>query len=207
MDTWEWAEGRRLIGVYLDQIDREISVRFQRTAPPLETTLTQEFLACLDPEASARERLGNPYQTLRDELARSLTDAGLAAPEGAEPWAAEITTIPHPSGYEAFVSHADMGLVIDYSASAGRPTPQPTAFLLQAKKLYPDRDKHHRLVFHGRCRFSGFSDPQHAAILRLQEELEKGALRYLYYMPRRSSFEWLELLPTAASRLGFRYAT
>lgn len=207
-----WSEGRRLIDEYLDRIDSEISVRLQRVATPMETTLTEEFLACLDPDARDRECPGNPYEGLCAALSASLAKADLVAPSDFKPWNAEITTTPHSSKYEGYVSHADMGLVIQYPVRVDSPSRRPSTYLLQAKKLYPVRGTSGAPIFHRRCRFAALGTVQRDAMRNLEEKLGKGSYRYLYYMPRLPVFERSE--PSArrsaadrAAREGVRVAS
>lgn len=207
-----WSEGRRLIDEYLDRIDREISVRLQRIATPMETTLTDEFLACLDPAARDRECPGSPHESLCVALAASLKKADFVAPSNFKPWNAEITTISHSSKYEGYVSHADIGLVIQYPASVGNPSRQPSTYLLQAKKLYPAKAQGGAPIFHGRSRFAALGTVQRNAMRDLEGKLGKGSYRYLYYMPRLPVFE--RSGPSArrsaadrAAREGFRVST
>lgn len=192
MDGDGWSEGRRLIDEYLDRIDRDISVRLQRVATPMETTLTEEFLACLDPGARDRECPGSPHETLCAALAASLKEADFVSPSDIKPWNAEITTIPHSSKYEGYISHADMGLVIQYPASVGSPSRRPSTYLLQAKKLYPAKSQSGAPIFHSRSRFAALGTVQREAMRDLERKLGKGSYRYLYYMPRLPVFEGSE---------------
>lgn len=206
MDEDGWSKGRDLIGEYLDGIDAEISAKLQRFATPLETTLTQEFLACLDPRERDRERPDGPYASLCRLLAQSRAVADLDALDDAGPLRSRITAIEHPAGYEGYVSHADIGLVIEHAETAGMPTLPRSAYVLQAKKLYPGRGSHGP-VFEGHCSFGALGDEQLFAMRKLQEEIEDGAVKYLYYMPRRSVFQPSSsppnrIKPATAARIG-----
>lgn len=159
------------IGRYLDGIDLAVTSKMTRKYPPDETALTGHLCALMDWETQRRER----------ELAFGIDalNQTLEQDQGGLDLEVQIDTVPHSSAYENRVSQADFGLVLEYRNKVLPHLNWSTAYLVQAKRIYPLADQ----VYGMASRFRAKDADQHERIEALTEILGPRALLYALYTP------------------------
>lgn len=162
---------------YFDGIDAAVSKRLSRRNPPTETTLTEEFCALMDADSQRRENLlkfdADALQTAlslpRDMLGVDFT----------------IATHQHGQKLEAFVSQADFGLILDYRNTVLPNLNWKTAYLMQAKRLFPDTGGGYSVA----SKFSSTSVDQQSRMRDIAKILGERAIQYWLYMPQTTDYD------------------
>lgn len=161
---------------YFDGVDLTLSRQLQRPVPASETTLTQSFCALMD--AGSQRREGQPAFGI-DQLNAELAQLG----DGLEA-SMRIDTSPHGAYFEANISQADFGLVLEYRNTFKPGYDWTAAYLMQAKRLFPSRTGEYDLAS---C-FESCDAKQHQRIVDLVDFLGAHAVKYFLYCPPVSGF-------------------
>lgn len=161
---------------YFDGIDAAVSTRLSRKVPPSETTLTDEFLALLDVDNQRREGLLN---FSADDL-----QTAIAFPGDLLDVDFHISAHQHAQKFEAYVSQADFGLVMEYQNTVLPELNWTAAYLMQAKRLFRDAGG----VYSLKSKFESVSDQQTKRMQDLANILGEDAIRYCLYMPQTNDY-------------------
>ncbi len=162
---------------YFDGIDLAVSNRLLRRVPPIEPTLTEEFCALMDADSQRRENL----------LAFGIDALNKALGEHGEIVEAElkIETHQHATWMEAYVSQSDFALVLEFENTVLPKRSWHTAYLMQAKRLFPERSG----VYGVGSAFTSTEPEQQRRIRTLAAILGESAIRYCLYCPPTSGYE------------------
>lgn len=161
---------------YFDGIDLALSKRLLRPVPASEPTLTEELCALLDAGSQRREK------TLAfdiDALTAALTANG--HPIDVQ---FRIDVHQHPTWMEAYVSQADFALVLKCKNTALPGLSWYSAYLMQAKRLFPVSSGSYELS----SKFGSADAKQHHRLRQLAKILGENALKYCLYCPPTSGY-------------------
>jgi hypothetical protein len=162
---------------YFDGIDAAVSARLSRNVPASETTLTEEFLALMDLKSQRREKsLTYGVDDLQTDIAfpGDLLDVDFT-----------ISAHQHGSRFEAYVSQADFGLILEYRNTILPALDWNAAYLMQAKRLFHDRTG----AYSVRSEFGSTSVEQDKRIKALARVLGSNGVRYCLYMPQPADYD------------------
>ena len=162
---------------YFNGIDIAVSKRLLRSVPPSEPTLTEEFCALMDVRNQRRESsLEFDIDSLNAALCEhgDLIDADI-----------RIETHQHAREMEAFVSQSDFALVINFEHMVRRDLSWETAYLMQAKRLFPLKDNTYGVT----STFTSADKEQHLRMQALSDILGDDAMKYCLYCPPTYGYE------------------
>ena len=162
---------------YFNGIDIAISERLLRSVPPSETTLTEEFCALMDMDNQRRE---NPLEFDIYSLNEALCEHG-----GLVDADIRIEAHQHAQWMEAYVSQSDFALVIDFEHTVRRDLSWETAYLMQAKRLFPLKDNTYGVT----SAFTSADKEQHLRMQALSDILGDDAMKYCLYCPPTYGYE------------------
>jgi hypothetical protein len=162
---------------YFDGIDLAISKRLLRRVPPSEPTLTEEFCALMDAHSQRRER------SLEFDI--DSLNAALGANGDLIEVDFSIETHQHAKWMEAYVSQADFALVLEFENMVLRDRSWHSAYLMQAKRLFPLPTESYGLA----STFTSTDRDQQRRIRTLASILSDNAIRYCLYCPPTSGYE------------------
>lgn len=109
-------------------------------------------------------------------------NADLASEDGLVDLSFEIETHEYGPDLEAYVTQADLGLVIKYDDCLLPPNSWSRSWLLQAKRVSPDRRHHPQYT--ETASFRSHDSAQHSRIVGLRNLVGHDFIRYLLYCPR-----------------------
>ena len=164
---------------YFNGIDIAVSKRLLRSVPPSEPTLTEEFCALMDVDNQRRESsLEFDIDSLNAALCEhgDLIDADF-----------RIETHQHTGRMEAYVSQSDFALVIDFEHTVLPDLSWGTAYLMQAKRLFPLKDDTYGVT----SAFASADKEQHLRMQALSDILGDDAMKYCLYCPPTYGYERL----------------
>jgi hypothetical protein len=104
-------------------------------------------------------------------------------------WSWQLTMQAHPTKWEHHVSHSDFGLIISLVDELLRMPPQSAAYLVQAKRIYPDDSGQYSLA----SEFAAIDREQHLKLRYLAKRFGEAAVKFAAYCPPIDFFQ-----PTAA---------
>ena len=162
---------------YFNGIDIEISERLLRSVPPSEPTLTEEFCALMGVDNQRRE---NSLEFDIDSLNAALCEHGDLIDANIR-----IKTHQHDRWLEAYVSQSDFALVIDFEHMMHRDLSLETAYLMQAKRLFPLKDDTYGVT----SAFASVDKEQHLRMQALSDILGDDAMKYCLYCPPTYGYE------------------
>lgn len=163
---------------YFDGIDLAIANRLLRRVPPSEPTLTEEFCAIMDSQSQRREGLLSfDIEALCTALSAhgDLIDVHF-----------QVDTHQHASWMEAYVSQSDFALVLDYQNTVFPDYNWHSAYLMQAKRLFPDPMTGEYKVT---STFKSSDRLQQKRIRTLARLLGEHAMKFCLYCPPTSGYE------------------
>ena len=99
-----------------------------------------------------------------------------------------IDTHKHAQSMEAYVSQSDFGLVIDFEHTVRRELSFATAYLMQAKRLYP-LDPHEDTTYGVTSTFTSVDQNQHLRMQALSTILGNDVMKYCLYCPPTCKYE------------------
>jgi hypothetical protein len=159
---------------HFDSIDAGLSRRLLRKRPWPEEALTALLCDLLDGDTQGEEALSYPLPQLLADL--SSTDEPLG-------FRARIETHQYPSSVERYVTQSDLGFVVSYQDQFEPQNSFSSAWLLQAKRLFPSRSAHDGL-YDLRSAFSSRDAEQEQRMRSLRDWAGFDFIRYLLYCPR-----------------------
>ena len=156
---------------YFDAIDATVTTRLLRKRPWSEIALTSLLFDLIDEDTEAEYARKRDLGWLQRKLASAapLVDVRF-----------EIETHEYPPGYERWVTQSDLGLVLRFEDNLVPDRDWEKAFLLQAKRVYAERDGSYRLA----STYGGFDADQHERAEAINDQLGYDLVRYLLYCPR-----------------------
>lgn len=184
----------KLLLKHFDSIDAAVTARLVRKRPWHEPALTSLLCEYLDDEVEPDSPLSYP----RSELTRDM-----ACGEEAVTVKLRVDTHEYDSRIERYVTQSDLGLVIRVTDRFEVDRSFAIAWLLQAKRLFPE--SLNPLRYTASSVFESFNQEQKKRMDRLRERLKVDLLRYLLYCPRPATLEEgtrQELAYRRQSRLG-----
>ena len=164
-----------LIIRHLDAIDRAVAKRMNRKRPWLEPALTALLCDLLDAETQDSENLEYSVRQLNQDL---------AALDGLVSVTFEVETHEYDARMERWVTQADLGFVVSVVDYLLPEQSWSLSWLLQAKRLYPD--KRNPLRYAETSRFGAANAQQLQRMKRLLEIVGVPFVKYLLYCPRPS---------------------
>lgn len=162
---------------YFDGIDLAVSQRLLRRVPPSEPTLTEEFCALMDAATQRRE------QSLEFDI--DALSAALGAHGDLIDVDFTIQVHQHPQWMEAHVSQSDFALVLECENMVLRERSWHTAYLMQAKRLFPEPSGCYGIA----SNFASTDREQEKRIRALANILGESAIQYCLYCPPTSGYE------------------
>lgn len=163
---------------HVDAIDAALSRRVARKRPWDEPALTSLLCDLLDAETQREENVDHSVEELNRDLQQI---DGLVRVDFS------IDTHAYTPSWERWVTQADLGIVVRFD---DRFTPEKswsTAWLLQAKRIYPRRRT--SAVFDETSRFLAIDPRQHERMTRLAGIVGVPFVCYLLYCIRPSSLD------------------
>lgn len=168
----------RLIIRHFDSIDDAVSRRLTSKRPWSEPALTSCLCDLLDEDVQQHTTLSYPLVRLNQDLADL---------DGLHSVTCEIQTHQYDQAVEAWVTHADLGLVIRNEDHILPANSRQVAWLLQAKRIYPDN--RNPLVYSESSRVGSRSPQQRERMEQLMQAVGVPFIQYLIYCPRPSQFD------------------
>jgi hypothetical protein len=166
-------EAARLVIRHFDAIDQCVSRRTCRKRPWLEVAITSYLCDLLDEDTQLDTGLSYSIADLNRDLSASdgLLDLTLS-----------IDTHEYDARLERWVTQADLGLILRFEDHLLPGMSWSTAWLLQAKRVYPD--SRNPLRYSELSRLAAVDGSQHARMARLNEVIGLEFIRYMFYCPR-----------------------
>lgn len=163
----------QLIIKHFDSIDEAVARRLTRRRPWGEPALTSLLCDLLDSKTQEEEKLR--YSLV--ELNRDLMEM-----DGLLSISFTIDTHEYDSKMERWVTQADLGLIIKFEDEIIPSDSWTTAWLLQAKRLYPS--KKNPIEYSEVSRFPAKDNYQHDRMKKLEEIIGLSFICYILYCPR-----------------------
>lgn len=167
-----------LIIQHFDAIDKAVSKRLNRKRPWSEPSLTSLLCDLMDQETQNEEKLAYTIECLNRDLSEidGLLDASFV-----------IETHEYSPQVERWVTQSDLGLVMNFEDHLLPNESWSIAWLLQAKKLFPD--KRNTIKYSEVSRFESHDIKQAERMKKLEETLGIDFIRYLLYCPRPADLD------------------
>ena len=167
-----------LIIRHFDAIDQSVSKRLVRKRPWGEPALTSLLCDLLDQETQEEEKINYSLS----ELTKDLTEM-----DGLMSMSFTVDTHEYDSIMERWVTQADLGLIVKFTDELLPADSWSTAWLLQAKRLYPS--SRNPVVYTEACRFGAVDHNQNERMRLLEKIVGIPFIRYLLYCPRPYSLD------------------
>lgn len=161
---------------YFDSIDKVVSKRLVRKRPWFETALTSLLCDLLDQEEQDKYKLEYSFAKLKEDL--TALDPYLNA-------SFTIETHEYSSKIENLVTQSDIGLILNFKAYLLPEESWSVAWLLQAKRLYPNLKSSNPIRYDEKSRFD-IDKGQKNRIDILAKIVGVPFIKYLLYCPRPS---------------------
>jgi hypothetical protein len=165
----------RLLLRHFDALDQVVAAKLMRKRPWAEEALTGLLCDLLDSETQAEERVSYTLLQLHEDLAASNEPVGIRV---------KIDTHQYPKHLERWVTQADFGLIINYQ-NQFRGHSETTAWLMQAKRVFPSRDG----LYEADSRFASTDAGQDARMKALRDWGQEDFIKYFLYCPRPSALK------------------
>ncbi|BAZ29631.1 hypothetical protein NIES4074_20780 [Cylindrospermum sp. NIES-4074] len=165
-----------LIIHYFDSIDKVVSKRLVRKRPWFETALTSLLCDLLDQEEQDEYKLEYSFAKLKEDL--TALDPYLNA-------SFTIETHEYSSKVENLVTQSDIGIIINFKAYCLPEESWSVAWLLQAKRLSPNRKISIPFRYNEKNRFDIDKDQKNRIDI-LAKIVGVPFIKYLLYCPRPS---------------------
>lgn len=163
----------RLIIQHLDAIDEAVSKRMVVKRPWGEPALTSLLCDLMDADTQDETRLRYTLEQLNADLVKL---------DGLLSVSFQIDTHEYTPDMERWVTQADLGIVVRFSDYLLPEESWSIAWLLQAKRLYPDNTN--PLTYSERSRFRGYDQDQAERMKKVEEIVGIPFIRYLLFCPR-----------------------
>lgn len=164
---------------YFDSIDEALSRRLVRKRTWDEEALTFLFTELLDDNAQPDHTLTYCHDDLLRDLAK--TDEPLAV-------SVQLETHSYPKAVERYVTQSDIGFILSYENQFDHNTSFRRGWLLQAKRLFPVKNKYEH-GFTEQSKFDSFDPIQHDRMKRIRDWAKYDFIRYMLYCPRPAALE------------------
>ena len=163
---------------FFNGIDTVVSGKLAGPAPAKESTLTFVFSELMDAERQNQYRLPLGIDALQDKI-NSKGDMLRVT--------LEMTS--HEGKYETYVSNADFGLILKYENAVLPGQDWKAAYLIQAKRLYPNAKADGSNSYSIRSKFSAIDHDQDNRIQSVANILGGSAIKYCLYMPKTNQYD------------------
>lgn len=158
---------------HLNCIDIRLSKKLLSKRPWLETTLTQLLCDLLDEDTQPDENIDYSVFDLNDDLSRD---------EGIVKLNFSINTHQYSGNLEGKATQSDLGFVINYRDYLVPSSSWSSAWLMQAKRVYPDSTD--PVKYSENSKFDALNSKQTKDLERLKNTINLDFVRYLLYCPR-----------------------
>jgi hypothetical protein len=167
-----------LIIKHFDAIDKAVSRRLNRKRPWSEPSLTSLLCDLMDQETQDEEKLLYSLEELNKDLANidGLLDVTFT-----------IETHEYSPQVERWVTQSDLGFVINFEDKLLPNESWSISWLLQAKKLFPD--KRNPVNYSESSRFESHDKNQAERIRKLEESIGIEFIKYLCFCPRPADLD------------------
>jgi hypothetical protein len=161
----------RLVLRHFDAIDQAISQRLTRKRPWGEEALTHLLCDLLDFETQQEEKVSYTIVQLLEDLAKSDEPLDIRL---------RIDTHQYPKHLETWVTQSDLGLIISFQDQFDAEQSTTTAWLLQAKRLFPSKNG----AYETDSKFDSVNPAQEARMKALRDWAQEDFVKYILYCPR-----------------------
>ncbi|MCY1667354.1 hypothetical protein [Rhizobium sp. SL86] len=159
------------LAFYFSHFDRRLTSELGVSDPPDERELTRRLGRMLAGDEMWKiDKLTIAQDWLEDALG----------------WSLQLTMQAHPTKWEHHVSHSDFGLIISFVDELLRTPTQSAAYLVQAKRLYPDVSGQYSLS----SEFGATDRDQHLKLRYLAKRFGEAAVKFAAYCPPIEFFEF-----------------
>ena len=161
----------RLLLRHFDALDEVVARRLTRKRPWQEEALTGLLCDLLDAETQIEEKVTYTLSQLHEDLANSDEPVGIRL---------KIESHQYPKHLERWVTQADFGLIITYQDQFERSHSTSSAWLMQAKRVFPSRDGGYETS----SKFASTDASQDLRMKTLRDWAGEEFIRYFLYCPR-----------------------
>lgn len=165
-----------LILKHFNAVDEAVSEKLLRSRIRNEEEMTKSLIDALDEKYQRLEGVNYLVEDLRKDLNIAGESTLIEL---------DIETHIYSKQFEAYVSQADLGLVIQYKNHYEPRLSKSWSWLLQAKRVFPVNDT--PIEYSADSRFKSFDKDQHEQIQKLVEYVGVDFFRYILYCPRPKS--------------------
>ena len=171
-------KANHLLIKYFDSIDSFFSKYMNRKRPWDEEALTTVLCDLLEEEYQLEENLSYSKIDLHNDLSKF--DESMAIHTN-------IETHKYTKDVENKITHADIGIIINYQNQFERNESFKRCWLLQSKRLF--HSKRNKFSYTTESIFSSYDKEQHDNIIKLNKKYNCEFVKYLLYCPRLKNLE------------------
>ncbi len=161
----------RLLLRHFDALDEVVARRLARKRPWQEEALTGLLCDLLDAETQIEEKVTYTLSQLHEDLSNSDEPVGIRL---------KIDSHQYPKHLERWVTQADFGLIITYQDQFERNHSTSSAWLMQAKRVFPSRTGE----YEANSKFASTDAAQDLRMKTLRDWAGEEFIRYFLYCPR-----------------------
>jgi len=163
---------------YFDSIDKLFSKYMNRKRPWDEEALTTVLCDLLEDEYQLEENISYSKKDLYNDFSKFDEPIAIYT---------RIETHKYTKYVENRITHADIGIIINYQNQFEKNESFKRCWLLQSKRLF--HSKKSNFSYTTESRFESFDNEQHKNILKLNKKYGCEFVKYLLYCPRFKNLE------------------